>query len=378
MSTSRDATSVLKTGIVRKILAEFNVSNVDGVNTIPTTIQVRPQPFTEAPYIYINKVRSNETDKTKTSASRDYQVSILVVTESAHNQSTEKTRDQIAAEVVRILDTTQDGYIDLLLDGFNIYTQNAETGETDTNETQAGITQFGYSIDAEFTIDFVGLPENTNPVQNPSFAFSLFSFPPQNNQIERYDSGVITPSTTYPSNNNGWNFIDASYSISPGAGGTFANGDYDVTNAADPVSLDSSLRYEFIDDTSTTTTLSATTSFERIDSIRYGAITPQTVGILPTLADDLSATYGLRLLSNWNIEYGTVRPHNETITITGNSNQYVYIIIDHGVTLTQVRNTIGQNVIAQFNVQTIGDYKIYLNTNPIVFDGFSTDYTLIA
>ena len=371
----------LKTAIVRKLNADFNHTKIPGLTAIPTVIQDRPLAGLPQPYIYVEIApgQVREVDVTKSGSSFEYLVNVQVVTKSQTNQDSKAQRDLIISEVQNVLDTDNGGgYLDLSTEGYNVYVQNAirvQPGET----LGVGADYFFSTLVLAVRMQFVGTPESTEPVQAPSFTYSLFRFDPSaTGHIERYDAGVITPATTYPSSNNGWDFLDASYSISLGAGGTFANGDYDVPVGADPVRLDSSLRYEFSSDTTILTTLSATTDFLVIDSIRYGGITPQTPGTLPTLSDDTAATYGLRNLSNWNIEYGTVRPHGETITVTGDENQYVYIIIDHEVTLTQIRNTLGQNVIAQFDVQTLGDYKIYLNTNPIVFDGFSTDFTLIA
>ena len=155
-------------------------------------------------------------------------------------------------------------------------------------------------------------------------------------------------------------------------------GIYSVPAGGEPVKLDSTLRYSLEADSTISTSLTATTEWRVIDSLRYGAITPVTAGTIPTLTDDTTATYGLRNLANWNIEFGTVEPHNETITITGNADQYAYIIVDANVTLTQIRNSVGQNTLAQWDVQTVGAYKAYINTQPIVFDGFSADFTLVA
>ena len=374
---SRNATAPLKTALVRKLRNDFDHNRVQGLTSMPLIIQDRPLNSVDEPYVYFYLEDDLEVDVTKDGSSTDYFMIAQVVVRTTQSADANAIRDGIVDEIKLSID--EGAYLDLSTSGFNIYLQNVESVALLGPYDEFGATYFQANVTIQVRADFVGLPQNVGPTQAPTFTYSLFRFNPSaTGLIERYDGGVITPATTYPSNNNGYNFIDASYSISTGAVGTFANGDYDVPVGGEPLSLDSSLRYEFASDTSITDTLTATTNFPLIDSIRYGAITPQTAGTLPTLSDDTSATYGLRLLSNWNIEYGTVRPHNETITVAGDADQYIYIILDENVTLTQVRNTIGQNVLAQFDVQTIGAYKIYLNTNPIVFDGFSTDFTLIA
>ena len=204
-----------------------------------------------------------------------------------------------------------------------------------------------------------------------------FTFEPAGFTIERFDSGTIIPDTTYPSGNNGWDFVDANFSISSGGAGTFSSGRYTIPAGGEPVSLDSTLRYNLNADPTETTSLSATTQWNVIDSIRYGSIVPETAGTIPTLVDDDSATYGLRNLANWNVEFGTVTPHQEMITLTGDPGEYLYIIVDQGVTLTQIVNN-GVNTISLWDVQTVGNYRIYINQQPIVFADFSIDYNLVG
>ena len=173
MSTSRDATPVLKTGIVRKLLSGFNVSNVSGINKRPLIIQARPQHFTERPYIYVGDTSNNESYTTKSSSSRTYDVEITVVAESAINKSAEGIRDGIVAEVIRILDVNTAGYVDLLEEGYSVFIQNATTGDTDVDETLAGATYFTAAVNVEFTIDYVGLPQSNQPTFTPEYTFTL-------------------------------------------------------------------------------------------------------------------------------------------------------------------------------------------------------------
>ena len=123
------------------------------------------------------------------------------------------------------------------------------------------------------------------------------------------------------------------------------------------------------------TTLTATTSWSRIDSIRYGAI-PASAGLQPTFPDDTSPTYGLRLLSNWNVEFGTTDPQNQSITITGDKDEYTYIVINNAFTLNGIRDTLGTNNINNFDVVTDGNYRYYISKTPILFDNSSFTYTL--
>ena len=123
------------------------------------------------------------------------------------------------------------------------------------------------------------------------------------------------------------------------------------------------------------TTLAATSSWNRIDSIRYGAIDAQ-ADSQPVFPDDDSPTYGLRLLSNWNVDYGVTDPQNVAVTFTGNDGQYEYIVVNQSVTLAGIRDNLGTNNIANFDVVTDGQYRYYVSKIPILFDNSSFTYTL--
>ena len=92
--------------------------------------------------------------------------------------------------------------------------------------------------------------------------------------------------------------------------------------------------------------------------------------------DDTSATYGLRLLSNWNVEFGTTDPQNQSITITGDKDEYTYIIVNNAFTLNGIRDSLGTNNINNFDVVTDGNYRYYISKTPILFDNSSFTYTL--
>ena len=123
------------------------------------------------------------------------------------------------------------------------------------------------------------------------------------------------------------------------------------------------------------TALEATTAWSRIDSIRYGSV-PASAGLQPTFPDDTSPTYGLRLLSNWNIEYGTTDPQNQSITFNANKDEYTYIIINDAYTLNGIRDSLGTNNINNFDVVTDGNYRYYISKTPILFDNSTFTYTL--
>ena len=326
MAQRRSGSDEVRKGIFDRVNNEFDYQRVNGLTSKPPITQ-NPTRKTTEPFIYVYSVDSNEVDPTKDSTAREYAVYVEVCTRYNSYGGGQRQVNRMVDEVVRAV--RNGGYPDLTSVGYNIY--NLTVGEIrDFTFKERGANYYKAIIEVYVTADFVELPQEINPVQSPTFTYSLFRYTPTNNlNIERYDSGIITPSTTYPSGNNGWNFESANYSVAQTAQGTFANGDYDVPAGAEPIALFSSLRYELDADNTETTTLTATTRWNLIDSIRYGAVDPITPGTPPVFTDDVANTYGLRQLNNWNIEHGTVTPHNETITVTGNTDQYIYIIIDN-------------------------------------------------
>ena len=376
MATTRSAGDEIRAALASAIRTNFDYTNINGFTENPTITQ-NPTRRTQEPYIYIYNVGQNEVYSTKDDTPYEYHLSIETCVRYDSYRGGQRQGNQMLDEVLKYVRTKNGAtYPDLTSVGYNVF--NVTSGDiVEITDRVRGANYYKVITDIFVTASFIDVPAILEPVQEPSFTFTDFAFTPTNRNIERYDSGDITPGTTYPSNNNGWNFIDANFSISSGSGGTFTGGVYSVPSGVEPLSLDSVLRYELDSDNTVTTSIQDTTGFRLIDSIRYGA-KPAQAGVAPVFTDDTAATYGLRDLSNWNVEYGTVTPHNETVTVTGDPGEYVYIIIDHLVTLAQIRNEIGQNVIAQFTETTVGDYKIYLNTQPIVFSGFSTDFTLIA
>ena len=369
----RSGSDEVRRGLFGRINDGFDYQRVNGLTSKPPITQ-NPTRQTSEPYIYVFSVREREVDQQKRSTPKEYYLYVEICTRYNSYGGGQRQVNRMMDEVVRAI--RNNGYPDLSSVGYSIY--NLTIGEIEEfSFRERGANYYKARIPVLIRAEFVDLPQDINPVQAINYTYSGFTFAPTNNNIERYDSGAITPATSYPSSNNGWDFLDANYSLPQNVAGTFTGGNYNIPSGGEPLALFSSLRYEFAADNTTTTTLTATNSWNVIDSIRYGAIDPVVNGVIPTFTDDTAATYGLRDLSNWNIEYGTVSPHNETITVTGTTNQYVYIVVDSNVTLTQIINN-GVNTISDFTTQTVGDYKIYINEQPIVFNDYTADFILIA
>ncbi len=374
---NRSGSDEVRRAITTAIRDGFQHDRVPGLDTTPSITQ-NPTRQTTEPYIYIYSLTESEIDVTKEDSSREYVVSVEVCLRYRSYIGGQRQANRIVDEILSVIrGFGVADYPDISDAGYRIY--RITSGEIETQiQKDRGANYYKAIFELFVTAEHIGIPDEVLPIQTPGFTYSDWMFTPVNNNIERWDSGNIIPTTTYPSSNNGWDFIDASFSISSGDGGTYDGTTYAITSGVDDIGMDSTLRYELNADTTERTSIQQSVSWNRIDSIRYGSIVPVTPGTLPILTDDTADTYGLRDLTNWNIEFGTVTPHNETIVITGDSNEYVYIIVDSGVTLSQIRNAIGQNTIAQWDVETVGNYKIYINNQPIVFDGFSTEFTLTA
>ena len=375
MADTRSGADEIRAGLAQRIRTMFDFRQVNGLTENPTVTQ-NPTRFTTEPYIYVYTVGQNEIDTTKDDTPYEYGINVEVVLRYNSYRGGQRQGDQILDEVVEILrGKNANDFPDLASVGYNIYT--ITTGDI-LNFTFKERGANYYKVICPFFVRaaFSELPMDVQPVQLPQFTYSGFTFTPQaDRNIERWDTGNIIPATTYPSGNNGWDFTTATYQLSAGADGTYDGTNYIVATGDETLGIDSTINYEFNTDTSSTTSLAASTTWNRIDSLRFGSIDADG-GNQPTFVDDDSATYGLRRLSNWNIDFGNVTPHNSVATITGNAGQYEYIIVDSGVTLAQINDNLGLNNVANFDVRVVGNYRIYVSIDPIYYDNSTFTYTL--
>lgn len=369
---ARDASTLIKTALVRKLRADLQATRIPGVDVIPMVIQTRPVPQTPEPYIYVNMIDTFEEQVTKTSSSTDYIVMLEIVERADHNAQAQITLDAIIDEVSRVLDTSVDGYIDLEADGFCVYIQNI-TGISRINDEALGATYFKATVEMMIRANFAGTPVQNQPIQDNVFAFNGFNFTPTGNRVELFDSGSITPATTYSSNNRGWDFVDTTFTITAGSQGMIANDIYVITSTDDPLGLDVVKNYEFNTDDAILTTINETTPFNRITSFRFGTVV-STDDNRPVFIDDTSATYGLRNFtdftsSNRQIEYGITNPVGQTITFTRTMGDYMYFVTGDDVAdVSTVRDMLQNNIRDEFELTNIGDYKVYVHDRAANFD----------
>ena len=373
-STTRSAADEIRKAVAAEIRNNFDYRNVRGLTENPTVTQ-NPTRQTTEPYIYVYSVGQVEIDSTKDDTPFQYHVAIEVTLRYNSYRGGQRQGEEILNEVLSyVRGKNASEYPDLTPYGFNVY--NTTTGDTvELTDRLRGANYYKVVTALYVTASWTGQEVQVQPIQDPTFSYSGFSYSPTENRIERYDAGNIIPAQTYTSPNNGWTFDTVDYALPATAEGVYDGTNYTLTSTNEPIAIDSSINYKLVNDDSITTSLSATTSWDRIDSIRYGAV-PASAGQQPTFSDDTAATYGLRLLSNWNIDYGVTSPQNVTITYTANKDEYTYIIVSQAVTLAGIRDSLGTNNINNFDVVTDGAYRYYISKNPILFDNSSFTFTL--
>ena len=183
-----------------------------------------------------------------------------------------------------------------------------------TFEDASGATYY-QNVNIEVSLyhaDFIGLPTEQTTGSKIQFIHLLgLNFAPQSGLIELYDTGTVTGATSYPSANNGWDFVSVAYNpqspISIGATG-------DTTLAA-------TINYRFSTEPTLTTTLSPPpATFRRIRSVRTGTTSAT------SFTDDDATTTGLRNFNNFNVDYGRTRPVQDGLEISGTAGERIYII----------------------------------------------------
>ena len=117
--------------------------------------------------------------------------------------------------------------------------------------------------------------------------------------------------------------------------------------------------------------LMATTTWDRIGSLRYGVIASSSQ---PIFTDDTSVSTGIRDLSNFQstddtISFGTVDPTGSTITFNGVEGEWMYIIIDKSQdNLTGLIDAFNENNLDSFEDPVIvGEYKVYVQKRALSY-----------
>jgi epidermal growth factor receptor substrate 15 len=193
------------------------------------------------------------------------------------------------------------------------------------------------------------VPANPTLSSTPSVQLGYSS-----NQIEQGATGSIsfTSSSANPSNN--WNLTSVTtnvatpYYVTGSATGSTSISITATANYASPTG-------ENIPDTTTTST--ATTTYTKIRSLRYGAstVTSFTAGELENISawdTTLGGTIGT-------IAKGTTTASGQSVTISWTGDKFHYIVFDSArANLTNI-TTGGFGVFGSFTLTTVGSYKVY-------------------
>jgi hypothetical protein len=174
------------------------------------------------------------------------------------------------------------------------------------------------------------------------------------NQIEQGATGSISFTSSSANPSNGWNLtsvttnVASPYYITGSATGSTAISITATANYASPSG-------ENVPDTTTTST--ATTTYNKIRSLRYGAsaATSFTAGELENLAlwdTTLGGTIGT-------IAKGTTTASGQSVTISWTGDKYHYIVFNSSLSNLTNITTGGFGVFGSFAVTTVGQYKVY-------------------
>jgi hypothetical protein len=199
-----------------------------------------------------------------------------------------------------------------------------------------------------------GTVSKTNPAAptiTPSVVVQLGS---TSNQIEQGATGSITFTSSSASPSNNWNLTSVTTNVaSP----------YYVTGSATgstSISLTATANYASPtgeNNPDLTTTSTATTTYTKIRSLRYGASTATsfTAGELENIGawdTTLGGTIGT-------IAKGTTTASGQSVTITWTGDKYHYIVFNSSLSNLTNITTGGFGVFGSFAVTTVGQYKVY-------------------
>jgi hypothetical protein len=199
-----------------------------------------------------------------------------------------------------------------------------------------------------------GTVSKTNPAAPTLTPTTTIQLGTTSNQIEQGATGSIsfTSSSANPSNN--WNLtsvttnVASPYYVTGSATGSTSISITATANYASPTG-------ENVPDTTTTST--ATTTYTKIRSLRYGAsaATSFTQGELENLATwdtTLGGTIGT-------VAKGTTTASGQSVTISWTGDKYHYIVFNSSLSNLTNITTGGFGVFGSFAVTTVGQYKVY-------------------
>jgi uncharacterized coiled-coil protein SlyX len=217
-----------------------------------------------------------------------------------------------------------------------------------------------------------GTLSKTNPASPTLTPTATVQLGASGNQIEQGATGSISFTSSSADPSNSWNLVDVTTNVeSP----------YFVTGSAtgsSSISIIATANYDSPtgdNNPDLTTTSTASRTYTKIRSLRYGAstATSYTEGDLANLAlwdTTLGGDIGT-------IAKGTTNPSGQSVTITWSGDKFHYIVFDSSRSNLSNITTGGFGVFGSFTLSTVGQYKIYkINTLQAGGAGSTITYTL--
>jgi hypothetical protein len=216
-----------------------------------------------------------------------------------------------------------------------------------------------------------GTVSKTNPASPTLTPTATIQLGVTSNQIEQGATGSISFTSSSANPSNGWNLTSVTtnvvspYSVTGSATGSTSISITATANYASPTG-------DNIPDTTTTST--ATTTYTKIRSLRYGAsaATSFTAGELENIGawdTTIGGTIGT-------IVKGTTTASGQSVTIAWTGDKFHYIVFDSArANLTSI-TTSGFGVLGQFTLSTVGQYKVY-KSNTLQAGGAGSSITYI-
>jgi epidermal growth factor receptor substrate 15 len=199
-----------------------------------------------------------------------------------------------------------------------------------------------------------GTVSKTNPVAPTLTPTATIQLGVSSNQIEQGATGSISFTSSSLNPNAGWNLtsvttnVASPYLVTGSATGSTSISITATANYASPTG-------ENVPDTTTTQT--ATTTYTKIRSLRYGAsaATSFTAGELENIGawdTTLGGTIGT-------IAKGTTTASGQSVTISWTGDKFHYIVFNSSLSNLTNITTGGFGVFGSFAVTTVGQYKVY-------------------
>jgi epidermal growth factor receptor substrate 15 len=253
-----------------------------------------------------------------------------------------------------------------LYEGATLLTQVGSGTSLTYNTTTSGSHTYRLEYTASSPLDdtiyktsttTTGTVSKSNPANPTLTPTATIQLGVTSNQIEQGATGSISFTSSSANPSNGWNLtsvttnVTSPYSVTGSATGSTSISITATANYASPTG-------ENVPDTTTTST--ATTTYTKIRSLRYGASTATsfTAGELENIGawdTTLGGTIGT-------IAKGTVTASGQSVTITHTGDKYHYIVFNSSLSNLTNITTGGFGVFSSFAVTTVGQYKVYKST----------------